>query len=214
MFQIADEVLALRPDVTIHAVVARGARNAPSGDASRALLTGAAEDAADTDLDHPHLQAWRETFRAFGAKPQRTPSSAEALIKRALGGGLPAVNVLVDTYNAVSVRHAVPIGGEDLAAARGCPRLIRATGDEPFETAAGVEHPRSGEVVWVDDLGVTCRRWNWRQCTRTALTPATTDAYFLLEGLAGYDLTPPTEELLGHLRTWAPDAVITVEKLP
>ena len=31
------------------------------------------------------------------------------------------------------------------------------------------EHPEPGEVVWLDANGVTCRRWNWRQCTRTAL---------------------------------------------
>jgi len=30
---------------------------------------------------------------------------------------------------------------------------------------------------------VTCRRWNSRQCTRTRLTPATTSALFILDGL-------------------------------
>jgi DNA/RNA-binding domain of Phe-tRNA-synthetase-like protein len=48
-----------------------------------------------------------------------------------------------------------------------------ARGDEPFDTvrdgAAVVEHPEAGEIVWRDDDGVTCRRWNWRQCKRTAL---------------------------------------------
>lgn len=34
-----------------------------------------------------------------------------------------------------------------------------------------VEHPRPGEVIWRDDAGVTCRQWNWRQCTRTRITP-------------------------------------------
>jgi DNA/RNA-binding domain of Phe-tRNA-synthetase-like protein len=65
--------------------------------------------------------------------------------------------------------------------------LIRARGDEPFDTVANgaplVEHPAPGEVVWVDDRGVTCRRWNWRQGTRTRLTEASTDVLFLLERL-------------------------------
>lgn len=38
--------------------------------------------------EHPHLAAWREAFRAFGAKPQRTRPSAEALLRR-VSAGLP-----------------------------------------------------------------------------------------------------------------------------
>ena len=29
------------------------------------------------------------------------------------GGELPRINRLVDVYNAISVRHMVPVGGED-----------------------------------------------------------------------------------------------------
>ncbi|MEZ5284042.1 MAG: hypothetical protein R2712_04370 [Vicinamibacterales bacterium] len=45
-------------------------------------------------------------------------------------------------------------------------RLVRARGDEPFDTVGAgsvwwnVRDPR--EVVWADDLGVTLARWNWR----------------------------------------------------
>ena len=81
----------------------------------------------------------------------------------------------------------LPVGGEDLARFVGPIRLVRAAGDEPFETVANgaalVEHPAPGEVVWADDLGVTCRRWNWRQGTRTRLVETSTDALFLLERL-------------------------------
>jgi DNA/RNA-binding domain of Phe-tRNA-synthetase-like protein len=37
--------------------------------------------------------------------------------------------------------------------------------------------------VWADDLGVTCRRWNWRQGTRTRLTDMSVEALFLFERL-------------------------------
>ena len=63
--------------------------------------------------DQPHVAAWREAYRAFGAKPQRTRNSLEALLRR-VPSGLPRVNRLTDVYNAVSVLHAVPVGGEDL----------------------------------------------------------------------------------------------------
>ena len=65
------------------------------------------------------------------------------------------MNRLTDLYNAVSVLHQLPVGGEDLLRYTGAPRLARATGEEPFDTVAdGVavtERPRPGEVVWCDD---------------------------------------------------------------
>src|SRR5690606_38751119 len=110
--------------------------------------------------DDPHVLAWREAYRAFGAKPQRTRPSVDALLRRA--DRLPAINRVVDAYNAISVEYALPIGGEDLDAYRGTARLVRARGDEPFDTVAGgepvTEHPGAGEVIWRDDMGVTCRR--------------------------------------------------------
>jgi DNA/RNA-binding domain of Phe-tRNA-synthetase-like protein len=65
---------------------------------------------------------------------------------------------------------------------------VRAAGDECFDTTASgepaVEHPDPGEVVWRDDAGVTCRRWNWRQASRTRLEEGTTAALFVLDALA------------------------------
>ena len=85
----------------------------------------------------PHIAAWRDAYRAFGAKPQRTRNSVEALTRRA-EGGLPRVNRLTDIYNAVSVLHQLPVGGEDLARYRGAPQLIRATGAGAFDTTPTV----------------------------------------------------------------------------
>jgi DNA/RNA-binding domain of Phe-tRNA-synthetase-like protein len=97
------------------------------------------------------------------------------------------VNRLTDIYNAVSVLHQLPLGGEDLTRYAGSPRLLRATGTEPFDTVADgvtmIEHPEPGEVVWCDEAGVTCRRWNWRQARRTQLREDTTAALFILDAL-------------------------------
>jgi DNA/RNA-binding domain of Phe-tRNA-synthetase-like protein len=37
--------------------------------------------------------------------------------------------------------------------------------------------------AWTDDTGVTCRRWDWRQCTRTRLTAGTTRARLIIDAL-------------------------------
>lgn len=163
------------------------------------------------------MAAWREVYTAFGSKPSRTRNSAEALAKRALSAaGLPRINLLVDLYNAISVAHLIPVGGEDIDLIRGGMRLVRATGEEDFVTVADgaetVEHPDAGEVVWRDDLGVTCRRWNWRQGPRTRLTEKTVSGVFLLEGLTPVpvaEMEAAAAELAGLLEKFSPGALIT-----
>ncbi|GIH72168.1 B3/B4 domain-containing protein [Sphaerimonospora thailandensis] len=173
---VDEAVRALRPDFAVLVVCAYGLRNGPSDDRSRGWLAAAAADAVP--LDHEKIEAWRAAYRAFGAKPQRTRPSVDALIRRM---PLPEINLVVDAYNAVSVRHGLPIGGEDLRRYQGTARLVRAAGDEPSDEVLG--DPHIGEVVWRDDAGVTCRRWNWRQCVRTRITEESVDALFLLERL-------------------------------
>ena len=132
---VAPEVHSLRPDFAVLALAATGLSNGPSDGQSEAWLREAESHArASAAAVPPHVAAWQEAYRAFGAKPQRTSSSVEALWRRAVGPGLPRVNWLVDLYNAVSVRHLVPVGGEDLTKFVGQVRLTRASGAETFET--------------------------------------------------------------------------------
>jgi len=143
-----------------------------------------------------HLEAWAAVFKCFGVKAKRSPCSADALRKRILKDGrLPRLDPLVDLYNAVSVKYAVPIGGENLAAYVGQPRLTVATGNETFDTMKEgqsiIESPECGEVIWRDDIGVTCRRWNWRQGVRTRLDSTAHHMWFILESLSPM----PIEEL-------------------
>ena len=185
---IATHIFALRPDFMALSIVVNGVTNTASTDASRAQLGSAARNLTSAPWAEAHLNAWREAYRAFGAKPQRTPCSAEALRKRCeRDGRLPETNAVVDLYNAVSLRYAVPVGGEDAASYRGPPQLVRATGEESFDTMVDGQ-PKcdtvdKGEVVWRDGQGVTCRRWNWRQGTRTRITEASRFLWFVLERL-------------------------------
>jgi DNA/RNA-binding domain of Phe-tRNA-synthetase-like protein len=214
--RVDDAVFALRPDYRVLLLAVDGLVTGPSDQDSDALLQ-AAEAAARQALGErpvdqlPHVAAWREAYRAFGAKPQRTRNSVEALLRRA-GSGLPRVNRLTDTYNAISVLHQIPLGGEDLTRYSGSPRLIRATGTEPFDTvvdgAAAIEHPDPGEVVWCDEAGVTCRRWNWRQARRTQLRDDTTTALFILDELdpmTDEAIHAAADELVVHLTRLGPD---------
>lgn len=212
-------VFMLRPDYRAVLLAVDGIRPAASDADSDELLTRAERQArqalSTTPVeDLPHVAAWREAYRAFGAKPQCTRNSVEALLRRA-EAGLPRVNRLTDLYNAISVLHQIPLGGEDLNRYAGPPQLIRATGTESFDTVAGgepvVEHPEPGEVVWCDDDGVTCRRWNWRQARRTQLRDDTSTALFILDVLdpvTDTKVLAAADELIEHLVSLGPDVTV------
>lgn len=178
---VKPEIWQLRPDFVALSIVVRDGRNGTGHD----LVASAVSRPAWAEA---HLSAWRDAYKAFGSKPQRTPCSAEALWRRLdRDGALASINAVVDLYNAVSLRFAVPVGGEDLATYHGAPRLLRAAGDEVCQATRDgqpvEETADRGEVIWRDDIGVTCRRWNWRQTARTRITPSSTDMWFIIERL-------------------------------
>lgn len=183
-------------------------------DVASAALVQACQQVLNDDVAwaEAHLSTWDDVFRAFGAKPKRTPCSASALRKRVLKeGALPPLDPVVDIYNAISIRYAIPVGGENLAAYAGAPRLTLAEGNEPFDTLkegqSVIEYPDAGEVIWRDDVGVTCRRWNWRQGVRTRLDSQAQHMWFILESLPSMPLSALQEagdELVSNLQRLMP----------
>ncbi len=98
------------------------------------------------------------------------------MLKRvSTGKGLGTINPLVDIYNSISLKYAMPCGGEDMDKFIGDIRLTKATGDESFITLGSdkSEPPYEGEIVYKDDEGAICRCWNWRESVRTMLTEDT-----------------------------------------
>ena len=187
--RIDPEIARLAPGFCALSIVVEAAPVIDTLVGERALARACAALGTDeTPWALEHLAAWDQVFKGFGAKPARTPCSAQALRKRVLRDGvLPAIDPVVDLYNAISIEYAIPVGGEDLAAYVGTPRLVIADGSECFDTLKeGLpiqEAPAPGEVVWRDDLGVTCRRWNWRQGIRTRLSLSSPRMWFILECL-------------------------------
>jgi len=130
--RVGPSVFEFRPDYVAGLMVVSGVSTGPSDAESDRRLVEAGS--SDIDLDDEHLEAWRDTYRSFGAKPSRTRVSVDALSRRAMKTGLPRINKVTDTYNAISVLQRVPIGVEDMDAYAGPARLVRADGTERFET--------------------------------------------------------------------------------
>ncbi len=220
------EVVNRFPNYRALILYASGLTNTPSTDESTRWLREAEEAsrerfAHESLKDHPHIRLWQDAFSSFGAKPSKYPSSVEALLKRVVADKeLPSINALVDAYNASSIRYVIPIGGEDRDRLQSDLELRFMSGTETFDTMnAGepvVEKVPTGEVAWADAEGVTCRRWNWRQCRRTALTINTVNAYFVLDHLAPYPedmLEAAAGELEHRILHLCPNATVTREVL-
>ena len=82
--RVDDAVFTLRPDYRGVLLAVDGLVPGPSDSASEELLQRAEaavrQQLRDQPVEElPHIAAWREAYRAFGAKPQRTRNSVEAL---------------------------------------------------------------------------------------------------------------------------------------
>jgi len=211
--RVTPEIFAAFPDTVLGVVIAHGIDNA--GEPAGVLADLRQEEARVREAfasisipEHLHIAPWREAYRRFGAKPKDYPSSIENLVRRvSKGHALPHINTLVDLYNTISLRYLVPVGGEDLDRIEGDVRLaIAGDAEAPVRLLGEPEEraPRSGEVIYKDDLGAICRRWNWKEADRTKLTPDTRKAFLVIEGLppVGREkVAEATEALAALVRT-------------
>lgn len=166
---------------------------------------------ADVALSQiPGVAAWREAYRGFGIRKTSYRSSVERLLKRVLAGErLPAVNTLVDIYNAVSLAHVLCCGADDLDRVSGdlVFRYARpgdsfidmgaAEGDDPEDP------PKDGEVVYADSAKLLCRRWNWRQDARSGIRQDTSRAVVTLQANGWGDLESAADDLAALIARFA-----------
>src|SRR3989338_1150907 len=140
----------------------------------------------ETLSENPKIDAWRKAYSSFGAKPKKYKCSVENLYRMILDDiDLKHINKLVDIYNYISIKHLVPVGGDDLDKVEGNITLTFAKGDEVFNRLNSEESafPHQGEVIYKDDKEVLCRRWNWRESDKSKMTEHTKNVSLVVEGL-------------------------------
>ncbi len=150
----------------------------------------------------PEVAAWRAAYKGFGIKRTSYRSSVERLIKRVIAGQpLPAINALVDLYNMVSLETGLCLGCDDLDKTLGdlVFRFSR-PGDSFLDMGAEAgddpnDPPKEGEVVYADARHVLCRRWNWRQDSRTAANLETRRAVLTVQSNGIGDVETAAERL-------------------
>lgn len=190
--KIDPTIFAKYPNVVLGVAAVAGVNNAGDSPEIQPLLREAEQNAIGKIkniplIEHPHVSPWREAYRLFGAKPKKYPSSIENLLRRVSGGEqVRHINKLVDIYNIISLKHLVPVGGEDLEKIEGDVSLTFAGDNEASVKLLGdpeARPPYPAEVIYKDNVGTICRRWNWKEADRTKLTESTKDAVIVIEGL-------------------------------
>ncbi|MFC1687604.1 B3/4 domain-containing protein [Patescibacteria group bacterium] len=189
---VEKKIFDIFPGVLLGFVIARGINNEEKNSEVMSSIHDAEEKLRNNFSktksvnQHSRILPWRNAYKAFGSNPHDYRNSIEALVRRAIKGKkLYSINTLVDLYNLISLKYIVPVGGEDINSISGDVQLDFANGTEYFIRLGGEknEPPSAGEVVWKDDQGVLCRRWNWREADRTKLTENTKNAIIVIEGL-------------------------------
>ena len=188
-FVIEDDFWSLFPSIRIGVVVCYGIDNTIKDKETYKEMILNSEKEALKYLQNAEfssnevIKVWRESFKKFKTK-KGARSSIEALLKRVHNGNhLGTINPLVDIYNCISLRYALPCGGEDIDTFASDIRLTKAFGNENFVTLGTdkSEPPYEGEIIYKDNEGAICRCWNWREAVRTMLTENTTKAFLCIE---------------------------------
>jgi len=190
-FKIDSKILEQFPELNIGIVVAKGINNAAINDEIMDLIREESKTIREnfnkeTLSANPRIGAWRKAYSSFGAKPKKYKCSVENLYRMILEGiELRHINKIVDIYNYISIKHMIPVGGDDIDKVDGDITLKFALGNEPFTklNSQEIENPKEGEIVYTDSKEVLCRRWNWRECDKSKMTEDTKNVTLAVEGL-------------------------------
>jgi len=192
-FIIDTDFWTVFPEAQINVLVVKNINNQISEDNHfyfSELLNSSAKEATkfltqDTFSQNQVIDEWRKAFSKFKTK-KGARSSIEALLKRVhQNREFSPINPLVDIYNSISLKYAVPCGGEDLNSINGDLHLGKAKGGEQFLPLGADEDSPAlpEEIIYYDKDGAICRCLNWREAQRTMLTNDTTYAVLVIESI-------------------------------
>lgn len=123
--------------------------------------------------DHAHIR-----------RKHNVPAPVTLIKLLAKRGTAPYINKVVDIYNTVSMETRLALGAHDLDHVDGSVTLRITDGSERY-VPLGESNPvpvAAGEYSYCDDANEVLCRLEVRQVNKTATTPATTRAFFIVQG--------------------------------
>jgi DNA/RNA-binding domain of Phe-tRNA-synthetase-like protein len=190
-FSIDSTIIDKYPSLVLGLLVVRGIDNSKKSSEVLDLLAAEQEEirksfAIESYAENSKIQVWRDAYKSFGAKVKKYKCSIDNLFRMTLNDiDLTHISTIVDIYNYISLKHIVPVGGDDMDKVEGDVVLTVANGTESFVqlNTTDVKNPKEGEVVYRDSKEVLCRRWNWRECDKSKMTQDSKNVTLVVEAL-------------------------------
>lgn len=188
-FSISEEIYKNYPGVKIGVFYAKGIITERANPRVESFVQSIEQrilsDPNSVSLDNtPAILTWRKIYQSFGCSPKKI-SSIESLIGRILETKkLPRINSVVDLYNGISAKYLLPMAAYNMDKIVGDMELRYSKKGEQF-SPLGLkqgEKTKNGEVIYVDEQKVICRRWNNMDCDQTKITPDSTNIIFFMDG--------------------------------
>lgn len=155
---------------------------------------------------------WDETLEKIGIDPEKNKPSHKALWERTVENSeeLPNINPLVNIYNAISIKHKVPIGGHDIANIKGPVTVGPNTKELSFTqmNTNKTEKIDKKEFVYADTEKIMTRNWVWRQSEQTKSTPNTKEIFIPIDTInrTVEEIENIAQEVYSAIKHFYPDA--------
>ncbi len=136
---------------------------------------------------NPLIQGFRQLHDAVGAPNRKNLSAPETLARILIKNrDIPRVNLLVDIYNAISVKYLLALGAHDWDKIEGDVHLRFTTGTEKFIPLGETEPKsiRAGEYSYIDDSNEIICYLDVRQIEKTKVTLDTKNVFLVVQGNA------------------------------
>jgi len=149
-------------------------------------------------LASPHVEATRAAYRALGKDPARYRNSAEALLRRVVGGkGLPQISAVVDVINLVSVESRLPVGLYDLGHVVGDIVFRAGRAGETYKGIGKYDLNLEGLPLFADTVGPHGSATS--DSERTMVTAETKEILAIIVSFSGAENLDRWTERLGAL---------------
>lgn len=190
-FILSEDVTKKFPESSIGCLVIKDIDNTKAQDETYQILwheieTKAKEFKAAELTQIPEVKEWTGAFETAELDPIENDPSHKALLERVINRQeIPNINSLVNIYNAVSIRHILPIGGHDLDNIEGEIIVGPNTKSLPFiemNTQEETPVPKE-EFVYADATHVLTRKWVWRQSDTSKTTEDTSNILIPIDDL-------------------------------
>lgn len=189
-FEIEKNVFEYFPNMRVVTVLAKGFDGTVHEEKINEYLDDGWKTAAACSTEfgnpqsHPNIKPWGERMKNIGVSRKKYPSSVEALVRRAGKNENPVrINLIVDFYNAISLKYLVPAGAYDIEQLNDNIKLRFSKEGDTFQALDSdevIDIPE-GEISYADGSIIITRHFIWKQSKHMLLTPQSKDILFVSE---------------------------------